>query len=58
LGADEVVGKHEFITWALALNADGSVRQIEILTIARPTATRFATRSDASSSSARPAARR
>jgi Na+-translocating ferredoxin:NAD+ oxidoreductase RnfG subunit len=28
---DEVVGKHEFITWALALNADGSVRQIEIL---------------------------
>lgn len=28
---DEVVGKHEFITWALALNADGAVRQIEIL---------------------------
>ena len=28
---DQVVGKHEFITWALALNADGSVRQIEIL---------------------------
>ena len=28
---DEVVGKHELITWALALNADGSVRQIEIL---------------------------
>src|SRR5262245_60695472 len=28
---DEVVGKHEFITWALALNTDGSVRQIEIL---------------------------
>jgi Na+-translocating ferredoxin:NAD+ oxidoreductase RnfG subunit len=28
---DEVVGKHEFITWALALNADGTVRQIEIL---------------------------
>jgi len=29
--ADEVLGKHEFITWALALNADGSVKQIEIL---------------------------
>jgi len=29
--ADQVLGKHEFITWALALNADGSVRQIEIL---------------------------
>ncbi len=28
---DEVLGKHEFITWALALNTDGSVRQIEIL---------------------------
>jgi Na+-transporting NADH:ubiquinone oxidoreductase subunit NqrC len=28
---DEVLGKHEFITWALGLNADGSVRQIEIL---------------------------
>jgi Na+-translocating ferredoxin:NAD+ oxidoreductase RnfG subunit len=28
---DEVLGKHEFIQWALALNADGSVRQIEIL---------------------------
>lgn len=28
---DEVVGKQEFITWALALNADGTVRQIEIL---------------------------
>ena len=28
---DNVVGKHEFITWVLALNADGSVRQIEIL---------------------------
>jgi hypothetical protein len=28
---DEVVGKHEFITWALALNADGTVRQLEIL---------------------------
>ena len=28
---DEVLGKHEFIQWALALNADGSVRQIEVL---------------------------
>ena len=28
---DEVVGKHEFITYALGLEADGSVRQIEIL---------------------------
>lgn len=28
---DEVLGKHEYIQWALALNADGSVRQIEIL---------------------------
>jgi hypothetical protein len=28
---DEVVGKHEFITYAAGINADGSVRQIEIL---------------------------
>jgi Na+-translocating ferredoxin:NAD+ oxidoreductase RnfG subunit len=28
---DEVLGKHEFIQWVLALNNDGSVRQIEIL---------------------------
>jgi Na+-translocating ferredoxin:NAD+ oxidoreductase RnfG subunit len=28
---DEVIGKHELITYALGLNADGSVRQIEIL---------------------------
>lgn len=28
---DEVLGKHEFIQWVLALNADGSVKQIEIL---------------------------
>jgi hypothetical protein len=28
---DEVVGKHEFITYAAGLNADGSVRQIEVL---------------------------
>lgn len=28
---DEVLGKHEFIQWVLALNPDGSVRQIEIL---------------------------
>jgi len=25
---DEVVGKHEFITYAIGLNADGSVKQI------------------------------
>lgn len=28
---DEVVGKHELITYALALNADGSIKQIEIM---------------------------
>jgi hypothetical protein len=28
---DEVLGKHEFITWALGLGSDGRVRQIEIL---------------------------
>ncbi len=28
---DEVVGKHEFITYAIGLNADGSVRQVEIM---------------------------
>ncbi len=28
---DEVVGKHEFINYAIGLNADGSVKQIEIL---------------------------
>jgi FMN-binding protein len=28
---DEVLGKHEFITYALGLNADGSVRSLEIL---------------------------
>jgi hypothetical protein len=28
---DEVLGKHEFIQWVLALNPEGSVRQIEIL---------------------------
>lgn len=28
---DDVVGKHDFITYAVALNADGSVKQIEIL---------------------------
>lgn len=28
---DEVVGKHEFITYAVALEAHGEVRQIEIL---------------------------
>jgi Na+-translocating ferredoxin:NAD+ oxidoreductase RnfG subunit len=29
---DEVVGKHEFITYAVGLNPDGTVKQIEILT--------------------------
>lgn len=28
---DEVLGKHEFITWALALNPDGSVKSIEVM---------------------------
>ncbi|KUZ16513.1 FMN-binding protein [Burkholderia diffusa] len=28
---DEVVGKHEFITYAVGLQPDGSVRQIEIM---------------------------
>jgi hypothetical protein len=28
---DEVVGKHEFITYALALHEDGSIKQIEIM---------------------------
>jgi len=28
---DEVVGKHEMITYAVALNADGTVRRVEIL---------------------------
>jgi len=28
---DEVVGKHEFITYAVALSADGSVKNIEIM---------------------------
>src|ERR1700739_4728244 len=28
---DEVVGKHEFITYAVALDASGSVRRVEIL---------------------------
>jgi Na+-transporting NADH:ubiquinone oxidoreductase subunit C len=28
---DEVVGKHELITYAVGLNADGSVRQIEVM---------------------------
>jgi Na+-translocating ferredoxin:NAD+ oxidoreductase RnfG subunit len=28
---DEVLGKHEYISWVLALNADGSVKQMEIL---------------------------
>ena len=29
--ADDVVGKHEYITFALALTADGSVKQVEVL---------------------------
>ncbi len=28
---DEVVGKHDFITYAVGLNADGSVKQIEVM---------------------------
>jgi Na+-translocating ferredoxin:NAD+ oxidoreductase RnfG subunit len=28
---DEVYGKHEFITYAVGLNLDGSVRQVEVL---------------------------
>jgi len=28
---DEVVGKHEFITYAVGLNANGSVKQIEVM---------------------------
>lgn len=28
---DEVVGKHEMITYAVGINADGSVRRVEIL---------------------------
>ena len=28
---DEVLGKHEFITYAVGINADGSVKQIEIM---------------------------
>jgi Na+-translocating ferredoxin:NAD+ oxidoreductase RnfG subunit len=28
---DEVLGKHEFITWALALKPDGSVQSIEVM---------------------------
>jgi hypothetical protein len=28
---DQVIGKHEYITFALGLNADGSVKQIDVL---------------------------
>ena len=28
---DQVIGKHELITYALGINADGSVRQVEII---------------------------
>ncbi len=31
LFVDQVLGKHEFITWALGVNADGTVRDVEIL---------------------------
>jgi Na+-transporting NADH:ubiquinone oxidoreductase subunit C len=33
---DEVVGKHEFITYAVGLNADGSVKQIEVMDYREP----------------------
>lgn len=29
--ADEVVGKHEFISYAAGINADGSIKQVEIM---------------------------
>jgi len=29
---DEVVGKHDFITYAIGLNSNGTVKQIEIMT--------------------------
>ena len=28
---DEVLGKHEFITYAVGLNSDGSVKQVEVM---------------------------
>jgi Na+-translocating ferredoxin:NAD+ oxidoreductase RnfG subunit len=28
---DNTIGKHQFITWCMALNTDGSIRQLEIL---------------------------
>lgn len=31
LFVDEVIGKHEFITFALGLNAHGSVKQLEVM---------------------------
>ena len=31
LFVDEVIGKHEFITFALGLNANGSVKQLEVM---------------------------
>jgi len=33
---DEVVGKHELITFAVGLNADGTIRQVEILAYREP----------------------
>ena len=50
---DEVVGKHEFITYAIGLNADGSVKQIEVMEYKESTVTRSAIRPGANSSSAR-----
>src|SRR5437762_12254425 len=39
---DEVVGKHEFITYAVGLNANGSLKQIEGWIIAKPMEAKFA----------------
>ena len=51
---DEVMGKHEFITWVLALNADGSVQAAsKSWTIAKPTATKSARKNGARSFTAR-----
>lgn len=51
---DRVVGKHEKITYAVALDAKGAVRAVDILTYQKPTATRCAMLTGAPSSSARP----
>lgn len=55
---DHVVGKHEFITFALALDANGAVKDVEIWIIARAMATRCAVRLGARSSLASSTARR